>query len=76
LKGFEMSDYSQQDKLLYAALELSKGSYGGFAAHIGEAMIRADKTNSEKLHEAFFDLFETAWLNCPAYRVNLIAESV
>lgn len=69
-------DYSQHDKLLHAAIELTRGSYGSFAAHIGEAMIRADKTNSENLHEAFFDLFETAWLNCPAYRVNLITESV
>jgi len=76
LKGLKMSDYSQQDKLLYAALELSKGSYGGFATHIGEAMIRADLNNSAILHEAFFDLFEQAWLNCPAYQVNLIAESV
>jgi hypothetical protein len=71
-----MSDYSQQDKLLYAALELSKGSYGGFATHIGEAMIRADSNNSAILHEAFFDLFEQAWLNCPAYRTNLIAQTV
>lgn len=76
LKGFTMSDYSQQDKILYAALELTKGSYGGFAAHIGEAMIRADANNSKKLHKAFFDLFEKAWLNCPAYRANLIAQSV
>ena len=71
-----MSDYSQQDKLLYAALELSKGLYGGFATHIGEAMIRADSNNSAILHEAFFDLFEKAWLNCPAYRTNLIAQTV
>jgi hypothetical protein len=71
-----MLDYSQQDKLLYAALELSKGSYGGFATHIGEAMIRADSNNSKKLHKAFFDLFEQAWLNCPAYQANLIAQSV
>lgn len=71
-----MSDYSQHDKLLYSALELTKGSYGGFASHIGEAMIRADSRNSAILHEAFFDLFEKAWLNCPAYRVSLIAESV
>ena len=71
-----MSDYSQQDKLLYAALELTKGSYGGFATHIGEAMIRADSNNSAILHEAFFDLFEQAWLNCPAYQTNLIAQSV
>ena len=71
-----MSDYSQHDKLLYAALELTKGLYGGFASHIGEAMIRADSRNSAILHEAFFDLFEQAWLNCPAYRVNLTAESV
>ena len=71
-----MSDYSYHDKLLYAALELTKGSYGGFASHIGEAMIRADSRNSAILHEAFFDLFEKAWLNCPASRVNLTAESV
>ena len=71
-----MSDYSYHDKLLYAALELTKGSYGGFASHIGEAMIRADSRNREILHEAFFDLFRQAWLNCPASRVNLTAESV
>lgn len=42
-----------------AALAMSSGRYGSFAAHIGDAYLVADPHNKEKLLEAFAGLFET-----------------
>ena len=46
------------DEMLMASLELATGAHGGFAALIGEAYIKADSSNAEKLARAFPELFE------------------
>lgn len=47
------------DKAHKAALAMSKGRYGSFAAHIGDAYLVADSHNKQTLLEAFAGLFET-----------------
>ena len=51
-------DYSE---LHAAALYMSRGSMGGFAGHIGDAMLVADPGNLERLRRAFPDLIQRAW---------------
>lgn len=47
------------DKAHKAALAMSKGRYGSFAEHIGNAYLVADSYNKQTLLEAFKSLFET-----------------
>ena len=71
------SDYSLGDKFVYSGNDLSKGSFGGFASCLGDAMLRADKDNSVRLFEAFPEIFELAWANSIANKnKTTIKESV
>lgn len=47
------------DQAHKAALAMSSGRYGSFAAHIGDAYLVADSHNKQTLLEAFASLFET-----------------
>ena len=70
-------DYSLGDKFVYSGNDLSKGSFGGFASCLGDAMLRADKTNALRLFEAFPEIFELAWTNSTANKIkSTIRESV
>ena len=70
-------DYSLGDKFVYSGNDLSKGSFGGFASCLGDAMLRADKDNSLRLFEAFPEIFELAWANSIANKnKTTIKESV
>lgn len=70
-------DYSLGDKFVYSGNDLSKGSFGGFASCLGDAMLRADKDNSMRLFEAFPEIFELAWANSVANKnKTTIKESV
>ena len=46
------------DEMLKASLELETGTHGSFAALIGEAYLKADGSNAERLSKAFPELFE------------------
>jgi len=46
------------DEMLKASLELATGAHGSFAALIGEAYLKADSSNAERLAKAFSELFE------------------
>ena len=46
------------DEMLKASLELATGAHGSFAALIGEAYLKADRSNAERLVKAFPELFE------------------
>jgi len=46
------------DEMLKASLELATGAHGSFAALIGEAYLKADSSNAERLAKAFPELFE------------------
>ena len=71
------TDYSLGDKFVYSGNDLSKGSFGGFASCLGDAMLRADKTNALRLFEAFPEIFELAWANSIANKnKTTIKESV
>lgn len=48
----------QADQAHKAALAMSKGRYGSFAAHIGDAYLVADPHNKETLLGAFLSLFD------------------
>lgn len=48
------------NQLHRAALALSDGAHGHFAAHIGDAYLSADPANRERLTAAFGDLFARA----------------
>ena len=70
-------DYSLGDKFVYSGNDLSKGSFGGFASCLGDAMLRADKDNALRLFEAFPEIFELAWANSIANKnKTTIKESV
>ena len=70
-------DYSLGDKFVYSGNDLSKGSFGGFASCLGDAMLRADKDNALRLFEAFPEIFELAWTNSIANKnKTTIKESV
>ena len=71
------TDYSLGDKFVYSGNDLSKGSFGGFASCLGDAMLRADKDNALRLVEAFPEIFELAWTNSTANKYkSTIRESV
>ena len=44
-----------------SACELSTGQHGSFAGAIGDAYIVADKSNSQKLVDAFPEVFMRGW---------------
>ena len=44
-----------------SAVELSTGLHGSFAEAIGEAFIVADRGNSQKLLDAFPEVFMRGW---------------
>jgi hypothetical protein len=46
------------DEMLKASLELETGTHGSFAALIGEAYLKADSSNAERLAKAFPELFQ------------------
>ena len=50
-----------QHEFYLSACELSTGSHGSFAQHIGDAFIVADKGNSQKLLDAFPEVFMRGW---------------
>jgi hypothetical protein len=61
-KGVDMkTNYLTTDELYYACYELLTGRHGSFAKAIAEAYSVADKGNSQKLVEAFPDLFERGY---------------
>jgi hypothetical protein len=51
----------QVDELRAAALFMSRGRMGSFAACIGNAMLVADPRNLDRLSSAFADLIQRAW---------------
>lgn len=50
-----------QHEFYLSAVELSTGSHRSFAQAIGEAFIVADKGNSQKLLDAFPEVFMRGW---------------
>lgn len=50
-----------QHEFYLSACELSTGSHGSFAQHIGDAFIVADRGNSQKLLDAFHEVFMRGW---------------
>ena len=53
-----------------SACELSTGQHGSFAGAIGDAYIVADKGNSQKLVDAFPELFMRGWHWVQSKRIN------
>ena len=53
-----------------AAVELSTGQHGSFAEAIGDAYIVADKGNSQKLVDAFPEVFMRGWHWVQSKRIN------
>ncbi len=53
-----------------SAVELSTGQHGSFAEAIGEAYIVADSGNSQKLLDAFPELFLRGWHWVQSKRIN------
>ena len=49
------------ENLRYAAKYLSNGSYGEFAARIGDAMLVADPVNLDRLSRCFSHLVQLAF---------------
>jgi len=58
-----------------SAVELITGSHGSFAQHIGDAFIVADKGNSQKLLDAFPEVFMRGWYFAQAKRMTNNVES-
>jgi len=58
-----------------SACELSTGSHGSFAQAIGEAFIVADRGNSQKLLDAFPEVFMRGWHFAQAKRMRNNVES-
>jgi hypothetical protein len=56
-----INNYLTIDDLFYACRELESGRHGSFARAIAEAYAVADSDNSQKLVEAFPDLFERGY---------------
>ena len=54
-----MTTYTQQE-VETISKALQAGTHGGFAACLGDALARADRSNTEKLCTAFSDLFSKA----------------
>ena len=59
-----------------SACELSTGSHGSFAQAIGEAFIVADRGNSQKLLDAFPEVFMRGWHFAQAKYMSQPSESV
>lgn len=57
----EIFSSDERDDLREAARYLSRGTLGGFAACIGDAMLCADDSNLDKLRQAFPHLVQEAW---------------
>lgn len=57
-------------ELYLSACELSTGQHGSFAGAIGDAYIVADKGNSQKLVDAFPELFLRGWHWVQSKRIN------
>ena len=51
----------QIEELRDAALFMSRGTMGGFAAKLGDAMLVADPKNLDRISGAFTDLINRAW---------------
>lgn len=49
------------DEVRAAALFMTKGHFGGFAAKLGDAMIAADPHSLNRLRLAFPELVQRAW---------------
>lgn len=58
-----------------SACELSTGHHGSFAGAIGDAYIVADKGNSQKLLDAFPELFMRGWHRAQAKYMMQAGES-
>jgi len=58
-----------------SACELSTGQHGSFAGAIGDAYIVADKGNSQKLVDAFPELFMRGWHWVHSKRMTQAGES-
>lgn len=58
-----------------SACELSTGQHGSFAEAIGDAYIVADKVNSQKLVDAFPELFMRGWHWVQSKRMTQAGES-
>ena len=58
-----------------SACELSTGQHGSFAGAIGDAYIVADKGNSQKLADAFPELFLRGWHWVQSKRMTQVGES-
>ena len=58
-----------------SACELSTGSHGSFAQAIGDAFIVADRGNSQKLLDAFPEVFMRGWHFAQAKRMRNNVES-
>ena len=58
-----------------SACELSTGHHGSFAEAIGDAYIVADKGNSQKLADAFPELFMRGWYWAQSKRMTQAGES-
>jgi hypothetical protein len=52
---------NERDDLREAAHYLSRGTMGGFAGSIGDAMLMADDANLDKLRKTFPNLVQEAW---------------
>ena len=59
-----------------SAVELSTGLHGSFAEAIGEAFIVADRGNSQKLLDAFPEVFMRGWHFAQAKYMSQSSESV
>ena len=57
-----------------SAVELSTGNHGSFAGAIGDAYIVADKGNSQKLVDAFPELFLRGWHRAQSKRMTQAGE--
>jgi hypothetical protein len=60
MDAIRLSD-DEIEELRAAAQYLRKGTLGGFAAHIGDAMLAADPWNLDTLRRAFPELVQGAW---------------
>jgi hypothetical protein len=69
------NNFLTQYEFYLSAVELSTGSHGSFAQHIGEAFIVADKGNSQKLLDAFPEVFMRGWHFAQAKRMRNNVES-
>jgi hypothetical protein len=58
-----------------SACELSTGQHGSFAEAIGDAYIVADKGNSQKLLDAFPELFLRGWHWVQSKRITQTGEN-